>query len=43
MTFTAGSEDTDKVSVPVVLSNWPSQVAADGGTPQQLLLSVIFQ
>jgi len=43
MTFTAGSEDTDKVSVPVVLSNWPSQVKGDGGTPQKLLLSVIFQ
>jgi hypothetical protein len=34
MTFTAGSEDLDRVSVPVVLSNWPSS---------QVLLSVIFQ
>ena len=34
MTFTAGSEDPDKVSVPLVLSNWPSS---------QVLLAVIFQ
>jgi hypothetical protein len=34
MSFTAGSEDPDKVSVPIVLSNWPSS---------QVLLSVTVQ